>query len=600
MKKRNIAMGISCVIVYCIALLFIFRGYHQTSSDVLHQLLYENQKIHIQSQQSEIISKVESVRTSLKTMTAVLEECKSEEEMHKFDAVMEQMSYADDIQAQSVQYFSFSGLNTEKMSQDDQQIIEALKKGQSVVSRIHQSSVDYRIYYGIAEPVNINGQYVGFIRGLIVSDTLLGSADAGVFGGDMETFLIHENGDNAMLDYIERDESTNLYELLKTICDKPEDVDEIKEEISQGKSAVVIQTTVKGDNVIISCGSLPYNDWWILNVVYSDKVGSYVQMMTEEGRNTVLTVTGMAAFIMVLFLIAYYYIGKEQRYEKKKTALMANFSDTVLCEYDIKRDHVSCTSNIVEMLPIGKTSVSHFSEYVKGQGLIFPEDREIVRQIITTMPKEGEILNYEVRLKNSTGGYSWYRVDVIALYIKGKKQDKLILKINDITTRKENELGLLEKVQSDALTGLLNRDTFEKMVRTALKEGGGYLYLLDLDNFKQVNDTYGHQMGDDILRKVGECIRHSFRSRDYVARYGGDEFLMFILSPVSEEVAKDRADTLVKDISKLTLENYPEFKMTCSIGMAKSQGEAYEQLLEKTDRAMYEAKRVSKNAWIML
>lgn len=601
MKTRNIAITISCVIVCCIALLLIFRGYYITSSNTLNQLLYENQKINIQIQQGEIISKVEDVRTTLKTMAAVLEQCESEKGMHKFDSVMEDMSEADDIQAQGVQYFSFSGFHMEEMSQEDQKIIEELKAGESIVSQIHKSSIDQKTYYGIAEPVSLKGEYVGFVRGLIDSDTLLQFGKSGVFGDDTETYLIHRDGDNALMDYLGEDKADNLFEDIKAICDEPEKLDKLKEEMNGRSEKAVIQTTAQENTLIISCASLPYNDWLVFNVVHSDKADDYVQRMADEGINGALIIVGMTAIVLALFFVIHYFTGKNQRYEKEKTALLANFSDTILCEYEMKRDCISCTSNIMKMLPVENTRVNQFRSYAKEQGLIFPEDVKIVKGIFTTMPKEGEILDYEIRLKNIDGEYNWYRIDVMALYIKGKLQDRLILKISDIAERKEKEMELVEKAQFDALTGLMNRDSFENKVKAKLEEGGeGYMFLLDIDDFKHINDTYGHQSGDEILKKAGKCIKNSFRSKDYAARYGGDEFFMFVLSPMSDEAVQRRASVLVKEISSITMEGHPDFKVTCSVGVVKSQSEGYEELLEKADKAMYKAKEDGKNSWIML
>lgn len=601
MKKRNIAIIIGCVIVCCIAFLFIFRGYYDTSADALDQLLYDNQEINIQVQRGEIISKVEDVHTTLKTMAAVLEECESEEEMRKFDSVMEEMSAAKEIQAQGVQYYSFKELRIDIMTEEDQRTIEALKEGESVVSSIYRSPVDHKNYYGIAEPVSLNGQYVGFIRGLIASETLVHAHEVGVFGDEVETYLIHSDGDNALQDHLEEDENDNLFEITRKICDEPEEFDKLKKKMDSGSESAAIQTTSQGKTLIISCAALPYNDWMVFNVLHSEKASGYAREMAEGGRNTSLTVVGLTLLIIIFFIAIYYYGNKEQHFEQKRAAQLANFSDTVLCEYEMKKDYISCTSNIRKMLPVQDTKVNQFSVFIQERGLISPKDMDTMHDILTIVPKEGEVLDYEIRLRNAQGEYNWYRIDVTALYIRGKLQNHLILKISDITESKEKELGLMQKAQSDALTGLLNRSSFENKVRNQIEEGsGGYLFLLDLDNFKQINDSYGHQSGDEILKKAGKCIRKSFRSKDYVGRYGGDEFLMFMSAPMSEKVAQRRASILVEEISKIALEQYPDFEMTCSVGVAKYAGEEYEELLKKADGAMYKAKKAGKNSWIML
>ena len=129
---------------------------------------------------------------------------------------------------------------------------------------------------------------------------------------------------------------------------------------------------------------------------------------------------------------------------------------------------------------------------------------------------------------------------------------KLLLNIFEEVTRKYEELlklyeemnELLEyKASHDPLTGLYNRDALDnilkaEIMKAKLSKKVLSVIFLDLDNFKAINDSYGHQYGDEVLRKVGEILRSSVRKGDIVARYGGDEFVILLHSKTELEPEK--------------------------------------------------------------
>lgn len=584
----------------CVLLLAIFRGYYTWTEETFNRLMYENQGAYTQSQREEVVARVEDVRTSLKTITAILEQCGSEEEMSQFDVVMKAMGERSDIQPEGVQYFSFKAINTDIMRKADQQVIAQLKAGEPVVSNVYQSKTDEKAYYGIAEPVFLGGEYVGFVRGIIKPDTLLYSNQSGFLRDETESYVIHANGNNVLMDYMEADDIVNLYESMKESCDEPEKIDALKEAMMSGKKLDVVQTTSKGETWFISCAALPYNDWLIFNTTYSDDVNSYIDSMAAEGRRMVVIVIIMTAVVIGLLLLLYYQNNKEQRYEQKRAVQIANFSDTVLCEYDLKKDKISCTSNITKMLAVEDVMLEDFHKYIKERELVYPEDKELLYTALSDIPADTETKEYEIRLKSSEQEYRWYAVHVIALYMKKRIPGQLILKVTDITESKKEVLGLLKKNEQDVLTGLLNREAFCKKVQKCLEEEKrGYLLVVDLDHFKQVNDRYGHQTGDELLKMTAECMRRCFRSEDYLGRFGGDEFLAFMAGAAAKEAAAGRAELLVKLISEIRIEQQPDLKISCSIGVAQYTGGSYKAFMEKADKAMYTAKENGRNSWIL-
>jgi len=121
--------------------------------------------------------------------------------------------------------------------------------------------------------------------------------------------------------------------------------------------------------------------------------------------------------------------------------------------------------------------------------------------------------------------------------------------------------------------------------------------MIDLDNFKQVNDTYGHAAGDEVLRAVGECLARAFiRKSDLVARYGGDEFVV-ILNDTSAENATKVIERFLRQVNEIKIPYAPDgTRMSCSAGFTEIQDDdTVETLMGRADRALYQAKAAGRN-----
>jgi diguanylate cyclase (GGDEF)-like protein len=157
---------------------------------------------------------------------------------------------------------------------------------------------------------------------------------------------------------------------------------------------------------------------------------------------------------------------------------------------------------------------------------------------------------------------------------------------------------LAEKARRDEMTGLLNRETFFRDMATARSEHvASHLLMIDADNFKDINDTHGHLVGDDALKAIASTIRSSLRSEDLVARIGGEEFAAYL--PGADILEAHRLAEAVRraveaiDLRTPTGERVP---LTVSIGAAAdSLSATLTDLVRSADRRLYEAKRAGRN-----
>jgi len=186
--------------------------------------------------------------------------------------------------------------------------------------------------------------------------------------------------------------------------------------------------------------------------------------------------------------------------------------------------------------------------------------------------------------------------------------------------RPEREMGieelreeieyLREQIGIDPLTGAKNRGFFDQELERLLKMIGREaeehrtsakplteisLIMLDLDHFKQVNDTFGHQAGDTVLRKVSALLMDSVRETDIVARYGGEE-LMVLLREADQSFAAQKAEELRAGIEQIKFDAHPDLKISASIGVISSRASTDARTLcDLVDKDLYAAKNAGRN-----
>jgi diguanylate cyclase (GGDEF)-like protein/PAS domain S-box-containing protein len=215
------------------------------------------------------------------------------------------------------------------------------------------------------------------------------------------------------------------------------------------------------------------------------------------------------------------------------------------------------------------------------------------------------------KLASFAGGkQAWIEIYTYPIFDENGKVLSVIEYTRDITKRKRTEAErdiLVDKLQhlyrTDDLTGLLNRRALierleEEVRRTKRYKSQLALIICDIDYFKDINDTYGHDIGDRVLQVVSNLIKDSLRNTDIIGRYGGDEFLL-ILPETSMEGAKEIAERVrlnVKDF-ELQMSGNKSVKTTLSLGVAEfdADKEDIDGLIKRADNALYMAKGKGRN-----
>ena len=194
----------------------------------------------------------------------------------------------------------------------------------------------------------------------------------------------------------------------------------------------------------------------------------------------------------------------------------------------------------------------------------------------------------------------WYRGRIICAE---RQQDGSVTRVlwgtEKIDDEKRQQERLRRLAETDRMTGVSNRISGEHAITEALNSGkGGMFVLLDVDHFKQFNDRFGHQVGDQVIVAVANCLKNAFRGDDIVMRLGGDEFAAFAVGVQTRKTGQKILDRFYDGLKNTALEKSIGEKVYVSIGAVFSQEgktSRFTQLYEAADKCMYKSKETAGN-----
>lgn len=242
-------------------------------------------------------------------------------------------------------------------------------------------------------------------------------------------------------------------------------------------------------------------------------------------------------------------------------------------------------------------------QYIKER--VYPEDQDAM---LKAMKMEEVLRNLNIKSEYVMG----YRVvDGGEIHFFQFKYIKMLINENEykivaafknvddfVNAAKERE-SLIILSETDMMTGLLNRGSGEKKAGNSIKSGnGGMLCILDIDKFKDINDTYGHSVGDKVIVSVAKCLKDAFREKDIVFRLGGDEFAVFAMGEISEESGHKIFERFFKKLDEIKIPEIGERKIYTSVGaiIIEESGESsFDELYKCADRCVYKSKKTFGN-----
>ena len=210
-----------------------------------------------------------------------------------------------------------------------------------------------------------------------------------------------------------------------------------------------------------------------------------------------------------------------------------------------------------------------------------------------------ENLTYEFKTTLDGVSYHWIRIYAHLFVWDEDESVRMLVYRQNIDDEKRREQRLFEQMQHDSLTGLYNKAATQSCISKLLDDAPGTVFaffILDIDDFKGVNDRLGHSAGDEVLARFSDAVRAQFRPYDIVGRIGGDEFVAF--APLPDEAAADEKATALVEALRLTVPTdagTSVISASVGVALATEAGRDFESLYRHADEALYRAKKAGKS-----
>ena len=291
-------------------------------------------------------------------------------------------------------------------------------------------------------------------------------------------------------------------------------------------------------------------------------------------------------------------VEEELQQQAERLHILSEAEGGKIIDYNARTDVMVIKSSREHEIS-GEKMIKKYMEHF-DESMIYEEDiayyKSIFRGLLTS-PKNETI---EYRTKRFENDYTWYQVNLTSLLGPEGYVTRIVGRMINIHEKKLKELDLLLRAEKDALTGLYNKGATMQLIQNAIEDSKkdtlNALMIIDLDNFKEVNDLLGHAQGDQVLVDTATALNEIFKGGDIVGRIGGDEFVVFMKNLNAISNADILAGKVVRNVNFSFDYEDRQINVTCSVGVAifPYHGSDYEELFNKADKAVYTAKANGK------
>lgn len=471
--------------------------------------------------------------------------------------------------------------NTALYAQFSKTAQEVISSGNVEISDITECS-DGVPRFGVAVPVNTKGETVAVML-LYPRSALSHLFENKDLASDGNLWLADSDGK-----YVAGEINTPSW-----IKEKTFELD--LKEAAQGK-LIKIGSTPDGVVYLACAKQVGIND---LYAVFMEQK-STVDEKEQAGIKQIYIISSATLIFLLLLLgsgiYTYNVRAANLRLYQKKFRIATSQSARAAFEYDKRTDRLKFISECENIsLPKPYISLSELGDFVH------PDDRGLYSQSVAELRTVGTTSKV-VRVSHFAGteDYKWYNVTATRLTDRGEGKALTIGTVEDIDERERERLVLYEKATTDSLTGLCNRAETERKIDMRLKnleenEHSAFA-LIDLDDFKNINDEYGHDFGDKVLSFFAGKLRATFRFGDVIGRLGGDEFVVYMTLTSDHRVVRQRLKELMEGLELPKNGDFvPVPRISCSAGCCMaSKGDTFEILYKRADNSLYTSKTRGK------
>ncbi|MEG2628161.1 MAG: sensor domain-containing diguanylate cyclase, partial [Raoultibacter sp.] len=590
-RKPLVFLGL-IFLVACLAIAGIFINYSNTLRHEFYQMSIEGMNDYTVAQKAEVESSIHEIENTIAAMVVLAETPDVDPAGEAFNAYL---AGWNEKQAFQIDYASLAELGDVVLNPDalpsDVETIERIAQGEGAISEVRYSERLQGYYYSIAQPVTHDGQVVGALRSIVNASDLLKTNQASSQVSLVSAALIKGDGTLVLGSGEQAAGQESLYDALLASGMPQHTVSATRDAVENDSTVATIMLGEReGRMFFLTAIRLNVNDWNIVNITEESGLAQHSDAVLSNTLVTGLLLVAISIGAVFLVFFLFNRMSKKISYEANRYNILSEFTDTVLFEYFYKTDTLTLTPNARNIFFVRDLRKDHYIEENIPLVDIHPDDYHLVKGLLEHPNTQGKMNEIVYRAKVLSGDYRWFSCQCRYVY-EGSEVCTAVGKIVDIDVQKAYETRLVQQAQIDALTQIYNKGAAEMKIEELLAQGQpGFLFIIDVNDFKFINDEYGHNTGDRVLTQVGAALKTVFRQTDLVGRTGGDEFIAY-LSPSSDlALAQEKVHLLSAYMDKVALDFGVPISLSAGIARFPADGSTYEALFKVADALMYEKK----------
>ncbi len=478
---------------------------------------------------------------------------------------------------------------------------------QTFVSDVFVETGTHNQVISINVPViSEDGKLQAYLMGMVSTQKLSTRFNESFYDIGGYYHVVDENGR-----YVANSNSTNMIGMEKKFHDALYDLiyqdgysaEAINNAFIDREEGISKYSSTSGQRRIVYYSPIDINGWMMYSVVDADQVDAVV----DSALITTYWFMGSIGVVLLFFIL---WINQNRREMlknameyKQKFNIVSDQTKKYFLDFDFTDNNITFIGNFAEVFKreVATTKIVDDLE----DGFIHPEDVATINHNLKLVYGGETISDMKARLLNTEDKYVWCTITIIPIsFDQSGNTTKALGFLEDVNDLVAETMYFKAKSEMDQLSQLYNRTTTESLIKEVVKKSSislnnHCLYIIDIDNFKDLNDTFGHQFGDDVIKEISQYLKTIFRSVDIIGRLGGDEFFVFMRDVESKEQMEQRAALICETLDKTYAKDGIEIKVSASVGMAcyPDHGVNFAQLYKYADLALYSTKEKGKNGY---
>lgn len=476
-----------------------------------------------------------------------------------------------------------------------------------------QSRIDGETHFIFSVPVLVQGRVASVLYTTCRDESFKSVLEADSAVAEKTVFLCAADGTMivGLSPGIGPNAQDNLFDGLSGGL-QPSALAALREDFSAGRSGIAAYGSA-GSELYIAYAPLGINGWIICSGAPSTSVNEEVMQTVKSGFLIITAIMIISAAFVLLFA----YIIKQSSQRMLHDQALLNESDAryrmaienasvALWDYDINKRRVTFDERSMRLIGAHKQTIDNAVEALIGAGYVHADSAKDMRDLHDALARGAKSSEAVIMVRSKLNeAWRYEHIRYTNLFDEKGAPYLAIGMGEDVTSeyidrRRMDELSAA--VESDSMTGLLNHGaTFgyiKRYLRTEGVPGTHALFMIDIDDFKNVNDTFGHQIGDETIQKIALAIKNTFRASDIIGRVGGDEFMVLMKNVPDMGYVKKKARELIEAL-RIPCDDGSATGVSASVGIAICRGMdcVFEQIYAEADGALYRAKNAGKNRY---